>query len=128
MLLNVFNQGEKIGCVVEIKNKGGVALEQLEWMIDSDNNRRQYSRWLYGTTKLEPDRLFIVDSRPLTFRAEIEYLDNPPFNAVNFQDPNPQYINFVNIWSGDNRFIFNLGPIDDVEVTVSYSEQRRIMD
>lgn len=122
--LSIFNRGESMGALVEIKNTGSVPLPQCEWNVDS-GIRRQYAKWLAGTTKLETGRTLVVDSNPETFRAEIEYQDNLPISVMDYQEPNPQYINFVNIFPGNNMFMFNVGRIEGVDITVSYSEQVR---
>lgn len=127
LFLNIFNTGETIGSLVEIKNNGLTSLDHCEWNVDSENNVRQYAKWLAGTMKLEPERKLVVDSNPRTFRAEIEYGDNLPVSVMNQQEPNPQYINFVKLPPGNSQFLFNLGRIEDVEVTVSYSEQVRVI-
>ena len=43
------------------------------------------------------------------------------------QEPNPQYINFVELYPGNNQIVFNLGTIEGAEVEVSYTEQVRAL-
>lgn len=124
LYLNVMNDGERIGCKIEIKNKGANPLGALEWSVIS-GDKRQYAKWLEGVG-LASDRTLVIDSNPGTQEASVEYGDGKD-DVADYQEANPQYINFVDLHPGNNQFIFNLGTVDDVEVTVSYTEQVRAL-
>jgi len=136
LFLNVFNRGETIGSIIEIRNIGAAALDHIEWNVDSENNIRQYAAWLsppFSSLRLEPNTALIVDSNPRTFGAQVGFISDDEIDkqslasVISAQNPNPQYINFVKLLSGNNQFMFNLGRVDDVEVTVKYTEQARVI-
>ncbi|MCL2599337.1 MAG: hypothetical protein FWD76_05480, partial [Firmicutes bacterium] len=127
LVLQLFNSSERTGCVVEIKNTSGHPVDRCAWQVNSDNNVAQYAKWLAGTVKLEDGRTMIVDSNPRTMRSQIESENQRPMDIANYQEPNPQYINFVDVYPGKNEFIFDLGTVDGVDVIVSYTEQARVV-
>ena len=127
LVLELLNNSERTGCEVRIINKSGKPLDRCAWQVNSDNNITQYAKWLAGTVKLEDARTIVIDSNPRTMRSQIEFEANRPIDIVNYQEPNPQYINFVDVYPGRNEFIFDLGIVSSVDVTVSYTEQARVV-
>lgn len=124
LYLNVLNDGERIGCRVTITNRKAVPVETLEWTAIAGDTR-QYAKWLAGEG-LAPGRTLTVDSNPRTQTAVVEYGDQIS-DVSDYQEPNPQYINFVDLYPGNNQIVFNLGTVDDVDVTVTYTEQVRAL-
>lgn len=124
LYLDVFNQGETIGCMVEIKNNRNYPIETLEWSVSS-GKKRQYAKWL-ADVGLASERTLIVDSEPSTQRAVI-LSDDSEEDVADYQEANPQYINFVDIMPGNNQFVFNFGVVDGVEVNVTFTEQVRLL-
>lgn len=47
--------------------------------------------------------------------------------TFDYQEANPQYINFVNLFPGNNLIMFNLETISGVTIEVSYTEQVRAL-
>lgn len=124
LFLNVLNDGERIGCRVSITNKGAHALGTQEWTA-SNGDTRQYAKWLDGVG-LASGRTLVVDSNPTTQEASVQYGENSD-DVSDYQEPNPQYINFIELYPGNNQIMFNLGTVDDVEVEVTYTEQVRVL-
>jgi hypothetical protein len=124
LYLNILNDGEKIGCKVTVTNNTEKPIETLEWVVTSGKNK-QYARWLNGVS-LAAGRTLEIDSNPSTQRAIVSYGDNED-DVGDYQEPNPQYINFVEIYSGNNQFAFNFDVIEGVQVDVSYTEQVRFI-
>ncbi len=125
LYLDILNEGERIGCRVEIKNiKTGESLKTLEWVCSSGKSR-QYAKWLEGIG-LAPGRTLVIDSTQSDQEATVQYGDNTD-DVQDHQEPSPQYINFVELLPGNNQIVFNLGTIEGVEVKVSYTEQVRVL-
>lgn len=91
----------------------------------SSGNHRQYAKWLDGIGLL-PGRTIIIDSTQSGQEATVQY-DTYSDNVANFQEANPQYINFVELLPGNNQIVFNLGTVQNVDIKVSYTEQVRII-
>ncbi len=128
LYVGILNEGERIGCRIEIKNKRSSAnLGTLEWVCNS-GSVRQYAKWLAGIG-LAPGRTLVVDSTRNAQESAVKYGDTGSDDVQDYQEPNPQYINFIELLPGDNQIVFNLGTTDqsEVEVTVSYIEQVRIL-
>lgn len=125
LYLNILNSGERIGCRIEVKNTSAVKnIDTLEWVLSSGNHR-QYAKWLDGIGLL-PGRTIIIDSTQSGQEATVQY-DTYSDNVANFQEANPQYINFVELLPGNNQIVFNLGTVQNVDIKVSYTEQVRII-
>lgn len=124
LYLNVLNDGERIGCRISITNNGKNALGALEWSVSS-GDVRQYAKWLDGIG-LAPGRTLLIDSNPGSQEASVKYGEGSD-DAGDYQEANPQYINFVDLYPGNNQIVFNLGTVDDVTVTASYTEQVRAL-
>lgn len=124
LYLDILNEGERIGCRVKIKNIQANALTTLEWVCNS-GKRRQYAKWL-DAIGLASGRTLIVDSSPSSQEATVNYDDNVD-DVQDYQEPNPQYINFVELYPGNNQIVFNLGTIEGAEVEVSFTEQVRAL-
>lgn len=124
LYLNVLNDGERIGCKVTITNRKSTPLETLEWTAVA-GNVRQYAKWLAGDG-LASRRTLVVDSNPRTQMAVVQH-DGEEDDVSDYQEPNPQFINFIDLYPGNNQIVFNLGTVDDVDVTVTYTEQVRAL-
>lgn len=123
--LDMENTGAQIGCVIAIKNTGTHALEKLEWVATSGDHK-QYARWLEGVG-LAPGRTLIVDSNPSTQRAVVQTGSDTVDDVSDYQEANPQYINFIELYHGQNQIVFNLGTVSDVEIEVTFIEQVRVL-
>lgn len=124
LYLDILNEGERIGCRVKIKTLQSAPLTSLEWVCSS-GSKRQYAKWLAGIG-LAQNRSLVIDSTPNKQEATVYYDDNAD-DVQDYQEPNPQYINFVELYPGNNQIVFNLGTIEGAEVEVSYTEQVRAL-
>lgn len=68
----------------------------------------------------------MIDSNPNTQRSVITY-NSDQTDVQDYQEANPQYINFVNLFPGNNLIMFNLETISGVTIEVSYTEQVRAL-
>ncbi len=127
LVADIRNEGNTVGVVIKIKNTGDTDIEKVNFYVDSSNDVRQYASWLYSTVKLEPNKTLTLDSRPRTQEATVTTETGEKSSVVNFQHPNPQYVNFVNIYNGDNSFIFDFGRINDIEVTIEIQEESGVL-
>ncbi len=124
LYVNILNSGERIGCKVEIYNNTGSTISYIEW-LSTCGNTRQYARWL-DNIGLENGRTLIIDSNPSTQEAIIQY-ESDETNVVDYQEPNPQYINFIDLYPGNNLIMFNTDLVSGLEIRVTYTEQVRVL-
>jgi hypothetical protein len=124
LYLNILNDGERVGCKIKITNNTEHALETLEWIVTS-GKYKQYAKWL-KSIGLAHGRTLEIDSNPSTQRSVVTYGNNED-DVSDYQEANPQYINFVDIYSGNNQFLFNFGVVEGVQVDVTYTEQVRFL-
>ncbi len=124
LYLNILNEGEKIGCRIEIKNNNQTALQKLEWVCTSGKHR-QYAKWLEGIG-LASGRTLVVDSTPSAQESAVKH-DGISDDVQDYQEANPQYINFIELYPGNNQIVFNLGQIEGIDITVSYIEEERLL-
>lgn len=127
LVADILNEGNKVGVVIKVKNTGTTDLEKVNFYVDSSNNTRQYASWLYSAIKLEPNRTLTIDSRARTQEAVVTTEAGESSDVRNYQHPNPQYINFVEIANGENKFIFDFGRINDIEVTIEIQEESGVL-
>lgn len=125
LYLDLFNDGDRVGCKVIIKNNRLTSIDRLSWTVES-GKRKQYAEWLGGGSILASGRTLIIDSRPQTQEAIIIY-ENEESDVSLLRSPSTQFINFVDIFNGKNLFMFDVGGVDDVEIIVEYSEQTRVV-
>ncbi len=129
LYLKILNEGEKIGCKIQITNKKQSSnLSKLFWYCEAlDDETRQYAQWLQGVG-LEPNRTLIVDSNYSSQKAVVTY-DTGEDDVSDYQEPNPRYVNFIELHPGENLIMFDVGTVDqaEVEITVSYTEEVRIL-
>ncbi len=126
LISEIVNEGNRVGVVITIKNTGSTSLEKVNFYVDSANNVRQYASWLYDAVKLEAGRTLIIDSRPRTQKAKVYYETNES-DVLNYRHPNPQYINFVSLYNGNNKFVFDFGRTSDIEVTIEIQEESGVL-
>ena len=124
LYVNILNTGERIGCEIKITNNSGSALNYVEWMA-TNGERRQYAKWL-ANIGLENGRTLVIDSNPNTQRSVITH-NSDQTDVQDYQEANPQYINFVDLFPGNNLIMFNLETISGVTIEVSYTEQVRAL-
>ena len=53
--------------------------------------------------------------------------NNDQTDVQDYQEANPQYINFIDLHPGNNLIMFNLEAINGVTIEVSYTEQVRVL-
>lgn len=135
------NDGRETGCIIRITNKSGTPITNLEWFIENtvrdyygvEHKTVQRSKWYFqrdeeldiGVT-LQNGYTLYVDSNPVTQEAKVIYTDGTSQSVVNWQEPSWEYINFVRIKHGNNRFVFYMES-KDVMIEVIYQEQKEII-
>jgi len=124
LYVNILNSGERIGCTIKITNGTGDLLNFVEWTA-SNGEKRQYAKWL-ASIGLENGRTLVVDSNPSTQRSVVTF-NNDQTDVQDYQEANPQYINFIDLHPGNNLIMFNLEAINGVTIEVSYTEQVRVL-
>lgn len=124
LYLNILNEGEKIGCRIEIKNNNSEALTKLEWVCTSGTHR-QYAKWLAGYG-LAAGRTLVIDSTPMSQESTIQN-NGSSEDIQDYQEPNPQFINFIELHPGNNQIVFNFGTVTGVDISVSYAEETRLL-
>lgn len=132
--IEIANSGRETGCVVSLKNKSGSQIRNVEWFCD------HVSKNQYGVEKTDTQRAkfyvslsrdteLVVDSNALTQEATVKNLtDETSQSVVSQQEPSWNYINFIQLKHGTNRFVFYVDNIqNEIELTVQYTEQKEII-
>ena len=126
-LLNtkILNEGEPIGCVIEITNKGTTPLSKIEYSVYDSEGNLQRCRWNIPEG-LAAGRTLRIDSRERSQSAWIIYQDNKA-NAKAYGEEDITYINYPILQNGENKISFNFDRVNDVEVTVKYQQERVVI-
>ena len=123
LVAELLNTGDRVGCVVEVTNNTGAPLSKVLWQVES-GDKIQYAKWMSGVEPLINTAKLVVDSNPLTYRADVERAGAGTESVRRLQEPNLQFINFVDIYNGANKFSFDFdGQIEGIDVRLSYREE-----
>lgn len=139
--LTLSNGGRETGCIVQIKNisdevgtpPSPLSMSDPEWYVDHEYD--DYYGYSHTETQrakfysvLAPGTTLKVDSNALTQEALLQLTENTSQSVVSQQEPSWDYINFVQLKHGKNRFVFYIdADTQKVNITVSYSEQKEII-
>lgn len=136
LLVNIYNMGRETGCTVRIKNRGAAVLSNIEWFAEHvytdyygvEHTEVQRAKWYTENTSvtLQQGYELYVDSTPIKQEAKVIFTDGTSQSVVNQQEPSWDYINFVQLKHGDNRFIFYVDS-DEIDISVQYSELRELV-
>lgn len=131
LALNIDNSGRETGCVVKITNSGDTTQKDIEWHCEhtyTDSYGVEHTDVSKARfyINLAPGATLVVNSNALTQESTVNYSDGTGQNVVANQEPSWEYINFIQLAHGANRFIFFL-PTTNLSVEVEYSEQREII-
>lgn len=130
--IDIPNYGRETGCKITITNTGDNVLDDIEWYLDSSyvddygvqHTDTQRSKWLLGLR--QGDKLE-VDSNATTQQASVIYnINGTSQNVVSAQEPSWDYINFVQLPHGQNRFVFYAAQ-NKVNVKFEYWEQKELI-
>ena len=131
--LEIENTGRETGCKVMITNNSAKPIQTVEWFCDN-HYLNQYNievdevqRAKFYVTLSESGTMFTIDSNALTQEATVTYNDGTSQSVVAQQEPSTDYINFIQLRHGMNRFIFYLDNIEGVTINVSYTDQKEII-
>lgn len=120
------NTGGRIGCEISIYNDGDTVITGLSWILTC-GSYTEYASW---DVSLQPGSTLIIDSNPLTQRAVVESTNElgvvTDLDVSDSQEPNPSYINFVDILPGENRIAF-MTDSPNVIITIAFTEQTRAL-
>lgn len=131
LALNIDNKGRETGCVVRIKNTSANVENEIEWhcvhsYVDSYGETHEDVSKARFYLNLAPGAELLVNSNALTQQAKVTFSDGTGQNVVASQEPSWEYINFIQLEHGENRFIFFL-PTTNLSIQVTYTEQREII-
>lgn len=121
----ILNEGEPIGCIVEITNKGTTPLSQIGYSVYDKDDNLQRCRWNIPDG-LAPGRTLIIDSRERSQSAWVIFGENRT-NAKSYGEEDVTYINYPKLQNGENMIAFNFDRINDVEVSVRYQQERVVI-
>lgn len=134
--IEVQNAGRETGCKILIKNNAETPLTQIEWFVDHtyideygvQHTETQRSKWYTENTTiaLQKDYELYVDSAPTTQEAKVNYPNGISQSVVAWQEPSWEYINFVRIKHGFNRFVFYIES-QNVDIGITYQEQKELI-
>lgn len=133
--LSVENGGRETGCVVRIKNNSSSPLSDIGWTV----TRTVVDKYGNAVEEVQRARFFValstgdeiyVDSNSTTQEAKVVQgsgtVNETEESVVSLQEPSWDYINFVRIKHGTNRFIFNIEDAN-VDIEVDYSELKEVI-
>lgn len=137
LVVDLNNDGREVGCKVFIKNRGKSNLTNIEWFLDRtyvdyygvlhDKVEVQRSRW---NLDLSQGSELVVDSNPLTQEAKVIYNGGTPQetaqSVVDTQEPSWDYINFIQIPTGQCRVVFYIEN-EEVDIKLIYREQKELI-
>lgn len=136
LVLEIENRGREVGCKITIKNNSEVVLGNIEWFSEHTyvdqygvlQTEVQRAKWYTESTSvtLQSGYSLIVDSNALSQEAIVKFTDGTSQSVVNQQEPSWDYINFVQLKNGSNRFVFYVDN-DNIDITVEYTEQKEII-
>lgn len=134
--IEIQNGGRETGCLIRIKNNSDAVLSDIEWFVEYlytdvygvEHTEVQRSKWYTNTSnvQLQPGYELYVDSNELSQDAKVIFTNGTSQSIVDLQEPSDQYINFVRLKNGRNRFVFYIND-ENVDVFVSYQEKKEII-
>ena len=134
--IEIDNTGRETGCVVKITNNGNSVLSNLEWFVEHnyvDNyniaqQSVQRAKWYTENTAvtLQNGYTLYVDSNGISQEAKVILSDGTSQSVVDQQEPSWDYINFVRLEHGTNRFVFYVDS-GDIGISVTFIEEKEII-
>lgn len=130
LVINVDNAGRETGCVVKIKNNDSTAISNPEWfcehiVIDKYGNQiTEVQKGKFFVSLAENAELY-VDSNSTTQQAKVINNNNEE-NVAYAQEPSWDYINFVKLKHGTNRFVFYVN-LSSVTITIDYAQLKEVI-
>jgi len=126
--VDIVNNGHEVGCVVNIKNVNSDIIINPEWLVQySNDSTEQRAKYLVYLDKGEEIK---IDSGDLTQSATFVSTSGAENDINQQQEPSWDFINYVRLKNGTNRFIFlfNANTVEskDLNISVSYIEQTEI--
>ena len=122
--LTISNPGLEVGCRIRIKNTSSSAMSTLEWhaihryINFNDEESTEYQKARFNVY-LYPGYELIVDSTPIKQSAIVNF-NNQTVNVAHYQEADWEYINFIQLSTGDTNLIF-LVDNTEIEVEVEYT-------
>lgn len=122
--LSITNSGIEVGCKVKIKNIGSSSMSILEWhainsyLDQNDEIVTEYQKARFNVY-LYPGYELIVDSTPIKQSAIVNF-NNQSVNVAHYQEPDWEYINFIQLPTGDTKLIL-LVDKTNIDVEISYT-------
>lgn len=130
LVINIDNGGRETGCIVKIKNNADSVLVSPEWfsehvIIDRyGNETSEVQRGKFYVSLAKNAELY-VDSNSTTQQSKVVYNSNEE-NVAYLQEPSWDYINFIKLKHGTNRFVFYINQAN-VTVTIGYSQLKEVV-
>lgn len=126
------NNGRETGCEITIKNLSSSArITNPGWAVERTivdkygNEIKEVQKGVFYVSLGENDAVY-VNSMDTAQEAKYIHSDNSSESIVSLQEPSWDYINFVRLKHGTNRFILNIPNIDAL-VSIGYSELKEII-
>ena len=108
-------------------------LTNIEWFLDRtyvdyygilhDKVEVQRSKW---NLDLSAGSELVVDSNPLTQEAKVIYPNGEAQSVVDAQEPSWEYINFIQVPTGQCRIVFYIEN-EDIDIKFIYREQKELI-
>lgn len=124
LALQISNEGIEVGCKIKVINSSQNPVSNIEWLlinekIDANDNIEEETQKAKFNVLLNTSYSIEVDSTPIK-QSAFAYFQNQKINVVHYQEPDYDYINFIQLPSGNSKLIFLLDTTS-IDVEVSYT-------
>lgn len=131
LAISIDNKGRETGCIVKITNTGDTPISDIEWfaehtVVDRYGNANTTPQRAKFFTTLRKGYTMYVDSNSTTQEAMVIYPNDTSQSVVNQQEPSWDYINFVRLKHGTNRFVFYVAN-RNVDIRIQYAELKEVV-
>lgn len=130
-VINVDNGGRETGCIVKLRNKGASSIVSPEWfsehvIIDKYGNKETEVQKSKFNIILAQNYELYVDSNATTQQSKVIRSDNSEESVSHLQEPSWEYINFIKLMHGTNRFVFYVDT-NNIDVSIEYAELKEVV-
>lgn len=131
LAISIENSGRETGCVVEVKNVSQDNATNPWWsstriIVDKYGNTiEEAQKAKFYVTLTENDTLY-VDSNDTTQEAKVIFSDATSESVVSLQEPSWEFINFIRLKHGTNRFVFDVSG-KDLSIKIKYAELKEVI-
>lgn len=132
LAIEIENEGRETGCEVTIANVSDSSnISNISWVlthtiVDKYGNTIEEVQRAKFYVSIGNNEMIYVNSNDISQEAKVIHSDKTSESVVSLQEPSWDYINFIRLRHGTNRFIFNIQN-KDVTIKIGYSQLKEIV-